>query len=121
MAEEGTLCINADVIKSAGNLASTTYTAEAYTNVYIKMAEGEICVQSRYDWVANYSSISTIGKEFLRSTAAKLAAFYIIEQNLSSYSQLMEAQTIMDGLWNNVVENINLLRDQDYKAWIGGE
>ena len=118
MAEEGTLCVNADVKEECGDLASATYTAEAYTNKYIKRAEAFVCGQSRYNWVLNYASISAIGKEFLRGVTAKLAAFYIVKQQIRNYSSAAEAQTILDANWNEVVEQINLLRDESYQAFI---
>ena len=43
MAELGTLAVNADVVEEAGLNANATYTAEAYTNKYIKKAEGVLC------------------------------------------------------------------------------
>ena len=86
MAEAGTLCGNADVAKYAGANANTTANAEAYTNVYIKEAEGFICAQSRYDWVSDYTSVSTIGKEFLRNVTAAYAAIMVIEYDMSGYT-----------------------------------
>jgi hypothetical protein len=118
MAEEGTLAVNADVKEECGALANSTYTAESYTNKYIKRAEAFICAQSRYNWVSNYASISTIGKEFLRGITAKLAAFYIVKQSQSSYGSKVEAQVILDANWNEVVEGLNLLRDESYKQFI---
>lgn len=118
MAEAGTLCVNADVVEECGDLANATYTAEAYTNKYIKKAEGFVCTQSRYDWVTNYASVSTIGKEFLRDATSKLAAFYAIKQSMSGYTSMTEAQTLLDSNWNAVVEMINLLRDEDFKAFV---
>ncbi len=118
MAEAGTLCVNADVVKAAGANASTTATAEAYTNVYIKMAEGFICTQSRYNWVSNYASVSTIGKEFLRDCTSAYAALMAIEYDMSGYTSRTESQTMLDILWNRVVECVNLLRDESFKEWV---
>ena len=118
MAEEGTLCVNADVKEECGDLANATYTAEAYTNKYIKKAEGFVSAQSRYNWVTNYASVSAIGKEFLRDCVSKLAAFYVVKQSMSGYTSRTEAQTLLDANWNAVVEMVNLLRDEDFKAFV---
>lgn len=118
MAEEGTLAINGDVVKFAGVNASSTSTAEAYTNVYIKMAEGFVCAQSHYDWVTNYASVSTIGKETLRTATAPIAAMMAIEYDMTGYFTQSEAQVMLDFLWSIAVEAINLLRDDKYRTFV---
>lgn len=118
MAEAGTLCINADVVKKAGANASTTATAEAYTNVFIKEAEGFVCTQARYDLVTNYSSISAIGKEILRDIVSSLAAVKAINYDMSGFTSRTEAQVMLDANYNTAVEGINLLRDEKYRAFI---
>ena len=99
MAEEGTLCTNSNVQYWAGANANSTYTAEAYTNVYIKAAEGLVCLETRYDWVTNYSSVSTIGKETLRLAAATLAAISAIQADMSGYTSRQEALIMINVLW----------------------
>jgi len=118
MAEEGTLCINADVAKFAGSNASTTANVEAYTNVYIKQAEAFVCASARYDYVTNYASVSTIGKELLRNVTSAYAAVMVIEYDMSGYSSKEEAQTMLEFCWNTAVEGINLLRDEKYRQFV---
>ena len=98
MAEAGTLCTNADVLKQVGEDANSTYTAEAYTNVYIKEAEGEVCLAAKYDFVTNYASLSTIGKEFLRKLCSALAGFDCIKADPADHAQLNAAQTKLNAL-----------------------
>jgi hypothetical protein len=117
MAEEGTLCTNSNVTYLAGVNASATSKAEAYTNVYIKMAEGFICTSAQYDFVTNYASLSTIGKEILRQATASLAAIYVITYDLGGES-LTEEQTRLQTLWDTVRECINLLRENDYSQFV---
>ena len=118
MAEEGTLAVREDVLKFAGDGANSTATAEAYTNVYIKMAEGVVCAQSRYDWVTDVASISTVGKEALRIAVASLAAMMAIEYDMSGYTSRVESQVMLDILRTQAQDIINLLRDNNFKAWI---
>lgn len=118
MAEAGTLCINGDVEKKSGLNGNSTADGESYTNVYIKMAEGNICAQSCYDWVANYASVSTIGKEFLRDVVSSLAAIYVITYDMKGYTSRTEAQTMLDVNWSIVAEGINLLRDNRWKDFV---
>lgn len=119
MAEEGTLCINADVLKKAGANASTTATAEAYTNVYIKMAEAQLSASARYDWVTNYASVSTIGKQILKDAASSYAAVQVINYNMSGFTSRQEALAMVNILWAGFQKCIALLeRDNKYKDFI---
>lgn len=119
MAEEGTLCINADVLKKAGARASSTSSAEAYTNVYIKMAEGQLSSAARYDWVTNYSSVSTIGKAILRDAASSYAAVCVINYDMSGYLSRTESLTMVNILWAGFQKCIALLeKDNNYKDFI---
>jgi hypothetical protein len=118
MAEAGTLCINADVVKKAGANANTTAVAEAATNVYIKEAEGFVCSSARYDYVTNYASVSTIGKEFLRDLTSSLAAIKALNYDMSGFTSRTEAQTMLDVNYAIVTEGINLIRDDKHKDFI---
>ena len=117
MAEAGTLCINADVLKFAGAGANSTYTAEAYTNVYILMAEGEVSASTRYDWVTNYSSVNDIGKEFLRLATASLAGIFAINADMSGYSSPIEADSMKLTLYtihNNAIKMLEDKKREDF-------
>ena len=118
MVELGTLCVREDVMKFAGAKANSTATAEAYTNIYIKMAEGYVCTASRYDWVSSYASVSSIGKELLRNATAAWAAIMAIEYDPSGYTSKEEMQTLLDVCWSMVKETVNLLRDDKYREFV---
>jgi hypothetical protein len=119
MAELGTLAVNADVAEEAGSGANATYTAEAYTNKYIKKAEGLICLETRYDWVTNYASVSDIGKEALRLATACLAAISCIDADMSGYTSRQEALIMQNTLWAKYREVVSLLlKDDKYKEFI---
>ena len=119
MAEAGTLAINADVAKFAGKNANTTANAEAYTNVYIKMAEGKLCMDTRYDWVTNYASVSAIGKEALRLATATLASVMVIEYDMSGFTSRNEALIMVNICWAMYREVVNqITKDNKYKEFI---
>jgi len=119
MAEEGTLAINADVLKKAGVNASSTSTAEAYTNIYIKMAEGQLSTSARYDWVANYSSVSAIGKQILKDAASSYAAILAMNYDPRNYTSSQEFSFQINIIWAGYQKVINLLeKDSNYKEFI---
>lgn len=119
MTEAGTLCINADVVKKAGVNANSTAVSEAYTNVYIKMAEGKICLDTRYDWVTNYAGVSAIGKEILRDATASYSAIDVINDDMSGYTSRQEALIMVNILWARYKEIVNqITKDNKYKDFI---
>jgi hypothetical protein len=118
MVEAGTLCINADVIKKSGVNASAVSTAEAYTNVFIKEAEAYISAITRYDWVTNYTSVSTIGKEILREAASSHAAIAAINYDMAGFNTRTEVQTMLDVLYSKFVDCINVLKDDQGRKFV---
>ena len=119
MAEAGTLAVNADVVEEAGIGANATYTAEAYTNKYIKKAEGLLCEVARYDFVTNYASVSTIGKEALRDAVSAYAAVKCIKQDMKGYTSRQEALIMINILWATWRETIaRFEKDNKYKDFV---
>jgi hypothetical protein len=119
MAEEGTLAVRADVLEECGVNANATYTAEAYTNKFIKKAEGIICAATRYDWKTNYADVSTVGKEALRDCVSAYAATKCIKMDMSGFSSRQEALIMINILWAQYRETLDLLlKDNKYKDFI---
>ena len=119
MVEEGTLAVNADVVEEAGANADGTYTVEAFTNKYIKKAEGLLCTVTRYNWVTNYSKVSAIGKEALRDAVSAYAAVKAIKQNMSGFTSRQEALIMINILWAVWSETYRLMvKDNNYKEFI---
>lgn len=119
MVEAGTLAINADVLKESGAKASAVSITEAYTNVYIKKAEGKICLDTRYDWVTNYASVSTIGKEALREAVSCYAAIAVINYDMAGFTSRQEALIMVNILWARYIDIVKRVVAEDkYKGFI---
>lgn len=119
MTEAGTLCTQPQVAMKAGANVSAVSVAEAYTNVYILMAEGQLSAAARYDWVTNYASVSAIGKEILRDAASSYAAVQVLNYDMSGFTSRQEALTMVNILWASFQKTINLLeKDNNYKDFI---
>lgn len=119
MVEAGTLAINANVTYEAGANASATSAAEAYTNIYIKKAEGKICLDTRYDWVTNYSDVSAIGKEILREAVSCYAAIAVINYDMSGFTTRQESLTMINILWARYADIVKrIVADNKYKEFI---
>ena len=83
MADEGTFCTTAEVLRKAGANASATSTAEAYTNQFVKEAEGYIMVLCRSDFKTDYAGLNAEFKEILREATSNLAAMYAIQYDIN--------------------------------------
>ena len=119
MTEEGTLCTSMDVIRRSGVNANGTIASEAYTNDYIKTAEGKICLDTRYDWVTNYAGVSTIGKEVLREAVASKAAIDVINDDMSGFTSRQEALIMINVNWAKYSDVIaKIVKDNNYKDFI---
>jgi hypothetical protein len=111
-----TLCDSGAVKIKAGALAAT-FTAAQYTDA-INKAEGFVSTQARYDYVTNYASVSTIGKEFLKDVTSSKAAMELINNNQSGYTSRTESQVTLDVNYSNVVDCVNLLRDDKFREFV---
>ena len=115
MVEAGTLCVNADVEKYSGKGANTTADAEAYTNIYIKEAEGIIVGLARFDFVGSYSDITTIAKELLREAAAIYAAIGVIMYDMKgTYTSRTESENMVNVLWAKWITLKEIIGNQDW-------
>lgn len=119
MTEAGTLCTSEDVIRRSGVNANSTIASFAYTNDYIKTAEGKICLDTRYDWVTDYASISTIGKEILREATASKAAVDVINDDMSGFTSRQEALIMVNINWAKYSDIVaKIVKDNKYKDFI---
>ena len=119
MVEAGTLAINDNVLKKAGANHNTTYSAEAYTNVFILLGEGKLCLDTRYDWVTNYASVSAIGKEILREAVASYVAIDVINADMSGFTSRQEAIQMINVLWAKYTDIVKrIVEDNKYKDFI---
>ena len=119
MTEAGTLCTQPDVAKMAGANANTTAVAEPYTNVYILETEGEICGAARYDFVTNYASLSSIGKEWLRSICAAGSAIKVIANDMSGYyTNVNEAMSMINILYSIFVNGIKKIENNVFLTFV---
>lgn len=121
MVSTGVLCDDTDVkMKAGANISSTIDNGDtAETDFFIDCAEGVICMETRYDWVTNYASLSAIGKDALKEAASAYAAIMCINYDMSGFTSRQEALIRINILWGQYREIINLiLKDNMYKEFI---
>jgi len=111
-----TLCASSAIVLKAG--VNATVLPDASYTTLINEAEGFVCASSRYDWVANYASVSTIGKTILEDATSARAAIVAINYDMSGFSNRQEAQVMLDVNYSLLVDCINLLRDDKFRQFV---
>ena len=119
MAEEGTFCINADVVKKAGANVNAAATAEAFTNNYILQSEGRIMTNARSDLKSDYGTLNAETKELLREASSNLAAVYAIQYDMSGFTSRLEAEDMINTLIFNHNQAMKILADQKTITYSG--
>lgn len=90
-----TLCTSGSVKLAAGANVSTALTPANYTE-FINQAEGDIVAETRVNWVSNYSGLSADYKKILEGACAAKAGIKAIRYDMSGYTKLGEAITMIN-------------------------
>ena len=114
-----TMCLSAGVLLKAGanysndlNAGTQGMTGKDIIEEWIEEAEMRINAITRYDWVTNWASIDAEFIDILQETCSAMAAMRAISYDMKGYSQLSEAQTMLDVLKDTIDQNIEILRDE---------
>ncbi len=110
----GTLCLSGDVVLKAGVNVATLPTDADYDSI-INQAEALISAVSRYDWVANYGTVETNFKPFLREVTSDIAAIYAINYDASGIitaSSIREEENRIVVLRDAALRGLSLVRDK---------
>ena len=118
MADDGIFATNAEVLRKVGENASATSKAVAYTDQYLTEAEAFINTYTRYNWSDAYGALDVDVKGMLKEAASNLAACYVIQYDMFGYTQLEEAQTMINFLMARVDAILGLLRDKKHQEFM---
>ena len=106
-----TLCTSGAAINKAGvnsNISGATLAG------YSDEVESSLCLKTRYDWIANYATITANFKPVLADVCSDLIAIKIINYDQSGFLK-GEAQTMLDVLKDNADSIIKDLRLKEYQ------
>src|SRR3990167_1438033 len=118
MADTGILATTAEVQRKVGANVSTTANAEAYINQYMTEAESFINATCKHNFSDTYSSLNVDVKGILKECASDIAAMYVIQYDMSGFTNLLEAQSRLDFLRDRIVKCIELLKEKQYTDFI---
>ena len=120
MADTGIFATTTEVLRKAGYGASTTSSAEAYTNDFMTQAESYINTLCRKNYSDTYSTLNVDVKGILKEASSNLAAIYVIQYDVSGYPSVRSAENIININWKRFLQCIKLLTDDKTQTFING-
>jgi len=105
----------------AGANVSSTATGAAYLLAFGLMAEGKINAASGFDWSAWYTSYAATYPhvaQILVDAATNLVAIYVINFDMSGFTNIQEAVSRINTLYTMYIEDLNLLKTELTKDYI---
>jgi len=111
-----TLCTSGAAISKAGTgVNSDIRISGAILAAWSDQAEGVANAITRKDWIADYAGVKANFKGILSDLSSDLIATRIVNYDMSGYTSRSEAQTILDVLRDNIIRNIETLKDDKNK------
>lgn len=118
-----TYALATEMVYKAGANVNSTATGAAYTLAFGLMVESEINIASQYDWSAWYTSYSATYPhvaQLLVDAATNLGAIYIINYDMSGFTNIQEAVSRINTLYALYVSAIALLKEETKKDFLRG-
>lgn len=119
MADDGIYTTNAQIANRAGANVSAVSIAVGETDKYVLIAEAYVNAKTRTNW----SDLVTTGlnadvKGMLTEASACLCAINAIAYDMSGFTTVLEAQSIMDVLRDRHVQAMKALEDMKVRTFV---
>jgi len=106
-----TLTTSGAAIFKAGADANTEATISGSMAIWSDAAEGRIVSETGVDWVGSYTNVNSEVKKLLSDVASSLIAKNIIAYDISGYSRVAEAQTMISMQDDIARDGIRILKE----------
>jgi hypothetical protein len=116
-----TYALAAEMVYKAGANVSATAAGAAYTLAFGLMAEGNINTASGYNWSDWYTALSATYPDvagLLVDCATNLGAIYIINYDMSGFTNIQEAVSRINTLYAMYQNDLTLLKDASKKDFV---
>ena len=120
MADEGIFTKNVDIQARAGANASATLKLTAETDKYVLDIESIINVRTRTNWSDLFGGLDIDVSGILKDTGASMCAQIVIMSDMSGFTSLAEAETMLDVLNNKINLNISILKEKGQETFMKG-
>ena len=121
MVETVTYARATEIGYKAGANVNSTYSAAAYLLQYGLMAEGTINAECAYDWSTWYTTNGTTYPKvsyILVNAGSCLAAIDIINADMSGFTNIQEAVSRINTLYQMYQNNIKILKSEGVQDFI---
>lgn len=110
-----TLTTSQAIIMKAGvNLASSVATSGGLMALASDMAEAELAIRTKFDWVTNYTDTTSVLRPILSDVASDLAAIKVIGYDMGNYvGGTGQAVAKINVLLNSSDKVVKLLEDKN--------
>ena len=116
-----TYALSTEMGYKAGANVNSTYTGAAYTLAFGLMAESIINTESGYNWSDWYTAIGSTYADvvhILIDAASCLGAIYIINADMSGFTNIQEAVARINTLYQMYQNDIKILREEGKKDFV---
>lgn len=121
MPDTGIYCTNAEIIARAGSKASSVSKAVAWTDALCPSIEASINVLCRRVFAvdaAAFTALPTSTKKILSDTAACMAAIYVIQYDLSKWTDRVAAEDMINLLRDTYQRNLAILKEKEHQTFL---
>lgn len=109
----------AAIIKAGAGANSSVIQSGAFLAGWSDEAESVICATARKNLIDSYSSVNSSGKYILQNVCSSMIAQKIIIYSMQNYTNLREAETMLDILENDVRRGLQLIEEDKVKTYLG--
>lgn len=120
MAYTGVLCSLSGILVMAGENVDATGNTETNQNILVSYAEQYLSLIGKYDFVANVTTLTALGKEVLGEYCARSVAMSLIAYNMNSFTTRIEAEDMINIHLFRTNKIEKLIADQNYVKQITG-
>ena len=121
MADFGIYTKNADIQALAGVNANATSKATAATDIYVLTVESSINAATRFNWSDAFTAgLNADVGGILTQTGAAGCAIIVIESDMSGFTTIGEAESMITILRDTYNRNLQFLRDIKVQTFING-
>jgi hypothetical protein len=116
-----TYALATEMVYKAGANVSSTATGAAYTLAFGLMVEANINAASGFDWSTWYTANSGTYPhvaQLLVDAATNLGAIYIINYDMSGFTNIQEAVSRINTLYALYVSELAMLKDEKTKDFL---
>jgi len=117
----GIFATSSEILTKAGTNYNSTFVTEAKINELCLQAESIINSMSRYNWTDAYTAgLNADVKYILSSLESSWVAMRVISADMSGYTSIQEATTMLDLLRDEFMTNMKQLKDKKAELFVTG-